>query len=50
MFSAVGRVITGGLVVSVSLALLVIAEEEEDDGEVDVITMDAFSTNPVMEA
>jgi hypothetical protein len=35
---------------SVSLVLPAVPEEEDDDGDVDVITIDAFSIHPVIEA
>jgi hypothetical protein len=35
---------------SVSLAMPDVIAGEEGDGDADVITMDAFSTNPVIEA
>jgi hypothetical protein len=50
MFRAVVLDITGGLVISISLGVLAVPEEEDDEDEADVITMDALFTNPVIDA
>jgi hypothetical protein len=50
MLSAVVLDITGGLVISTSPGVLAEPDEEDDDDEVGVITMDALSTNPVIDA
>jgi hypothetical protein len=46
----VGLDITGGLVISTSLGLPAVPEEEDDADGADVITMDALLTNPVIDA
>jgi hypothetical protein len=51
MLNAVGRAITGGLVVSASVVPLPEADDEDEkDDDDDGIDMEALSTNPAIEA